>query len=348
MKKWLKQSAGSNSALIQAENISIGVGVADVEHICGRLFEERFSSYSREAYELAKERFEEFTVNYLAEIVGTDPCLLENIKDPGVQSAVMEAQCGFARSGDEDLGIILVELLVQRTGVINRDIKQLAFDEAIRVAQKLTLRHLRLVSLLFYFRNVTYRTRSYKELRDSWGIHLPPLVKDLDFSSSDAKYLLATGCAIHDIEPVSVIKAIKDGSPGLLQRGQLRSRREISEFLKVESEEPLLVPSERGPGPFEVNAQTEEEARELAKKAGLQSADTETLVSLMKSDLIGNTEIINDLAQAVPHGRELVRKWTQLGMSRLELTISGIAIAHSYCGQLYGKGFPGDIGTWIS
>lgn len=51
---------------------------------------------------------------------------------------LFSAQKEHARIGDEDLGDLLVQLLVDRTKVRDRNLVQIALNESLEVAPKLT------------------------------------------------------------------------------------------------------------------------------------------------------------------------------------------------------------------
>jgi hypothetical protein len=55
-----------------------------------------------------------------------------------MQYAVFTAQREFARSGDDQLGDILVDILVDRTKEPDRSLLQIVLNESLNVAPKLT------------------------------------------------------------------------------------------------------------------------------------------------------------------------------------------------------------------
>lgn len=69
---------------------------------------------------------------------------------------MFSAQEGFARSGEHDLETALVDLLVDRAGQQQRDLKTLVLNEAIGTLPKLTSLQRRVLAVCFLFTNVTY------------------------------------------------------------------------------------------------------------------------------------------------------------------------------------------------
>jgi hypothetical protein len=353
---WLRQRAGNNSQLVQANNVHYGISVKDAEYLCNRIFEEKFSYYSAAAFDTAKGRVQEFVLNYLAALNDKDPNVIENVADPGVQSALLEAESGFAKSGDENLGEILVSMLVERTKELERSPRQLAYNEALSVAQKLTSRHLNALSLLFFVRNVGFAALKpgWSDFATIFRAITEPISRDFVASASDIQYLIATSCCVWEggglSGGVSWGSAMHQRYPGLFNKG-LEKTPEVAKFLDRDGYQ-LIVPKHRLPGSnedsglYQVNFAAEPPLREFALREGISEEEVSELVALMNSTPMNVDEIQQLLLKEFPYLGPVVEVWQSTGLEGCIPSVIGIAIAHSNFKRLV-PAFNVDIGIWI-
>jgi hypothetical protein len=311
--------------------------------------EERFASHSEEAYRTAKERFEEFAFNYLKALTERTPQAIENLSDPGIQSAILEAEEGYAKTGDTNLGQILVEMLVKRTSETRRDVRQLALNEAIATAQKLATKHIDALSLLFFLRRVQVNLPTFQIFLQRIKALVEPVCESFaDFSESDAQYLEATGCVVRTLGSVSWPEAMKQKYPGYFHKGMLREETPaIDQILESATlrADALFQPSLHDPNMIRVNAITKDQARDLAELAGLER---EALVNLMSSYPLPNEEIIETLATAIPALSPVLERWSTVGVEALDISLTGIAIGHANFKKSVGGLFDAEIDVWIN
>jgi hypothetical protein len=347
---WFRQKAGNNSQLVQANTVNnnYGISVQDAEHICLRLIEEKFASHSQEAYQTAKGRFEEFAFNYLKALTEKSPQAIENLSDPGIQSSILAAEEGFAKSGDTNLGEILVEMLVKRTSEASRDVRQLALDEAISAAQKLAPKHLDALSVLFLFRRVHIGTSTLPQFFQSMRALIDPVAASFaSFSESDAQYLEATGCAVRTMGSASWPFGMKDKYPGYFHKGMIQEETPVVAEILENASNPngLFVPSLHDANMIRVNAVTKDEARELAVSSGLEP---ESLANLMTSYPLADQEITDILAREIPALSPIMERWSAVGFDSLDTSLTGIAIGHANFKRIAGSAFDAEINIWIN
>ncbi|WP_406372802.1 hypothetical protein OG788_21500 [Streptomyces sp. NBC_00647] len=347
---WLRQRGGDGAQLIQAQSVNYGISVQDAEHICLKLMQENLARYSQEAFDVARERVEEFAVNYLTELNKQAPESISNLKDPGVQSAVLDAESGFAKSGDEDLGEVLVEMLVTRTLGTDRNVLQLALNEGISVAQKLTSKHLAALSLVFFFKNLQANPTDTESLMGQIRSLIQPVCADFEnFTDSDSRYLVATGCAVQSIATVSWQEVMKQRYPGIYHRGFRPAETPSMEKILKEIEDPnaaasLFVMADEEF--YKVNAITKESAKTLGETAGL--TDTSSLIELMTHNPIPEAEISDALKREIPEFSSFLDAWQTLGFDSFDLSLTGIVVAHANMRRLAKDAFGARIGVWIN
>ncbi len=63
---------------------------------------------------------------------------LENAENPDFQRALFTVQKEYALTGDDELGDLLVDLLIDRTKQDNRSLLQIVLNESLSVVPKLT------------------------------------------------------------------------------------------------------------------------------------------------------------------------------------------------------------------
>jgi hypothetical protein len=339
---WQRQKAGDNSALLQARQINIGVGVEDVEYISKRMAAEVFSAHSRDAFQLMTERVEVFARTYLDQLLLESPEAVENIKDPGVQAAILEAESAYAKSGDDDLGALLVDILTKRTSAMDRNVVQLALSESINVAQKLTPQQYSSLSLIFLLRHVRFGAESVAALHRRWRENLDPVAAETAIGATDAQHLIATGCAI--LLPVSqpIPEAIWSTYPGLFCMG-------------IEADNPVikdLPPSYfqsclRDPEKMQVGSVDEESLANLMERMGASEAEKESLKNLLKLNPMSHSAITEELVKVAPSMQRVEAKWSNTLFPQLTLTSVGTVLAHSNLLRLTEGKFDADLEVFL-
>jgi hypothetical protein len=147
------QKSGDSSLNIQAEQINIGLSLEDVRTIAQDVYDANFYRLSGVAKEIAKDRAENILNKFLIELKDKNPEGFNMAQDPDFQSALFNVQKEYAKTGDDELGDILVDILIARTKETTRNIKQIVLNECIETAPKLTKNQyatLSIISLLRY------------------------------------------------------------------------------------------------------------------------------------------------------------------------------------------------------
>lgn len=149
------QKAGDQSTNIQTESIIINQGItyADVREIVLDVFRFNFIQLSQQAMDIAKARAEEITDKFLKQLERQHNEGITNAQDPDFQYALFTVQKEYARTGDENLGDLLVDLLVDRTKHDKRTILQIVLNESLSVAPKLTNDQIAALSIIFLVRH---------------------------------------------------------------------------------------------------------------------------------------------------------------------------------------------------
>ena len=108
-----EQSGGDSSVNIQAAgNVQLGLTYEEVRQAALDVFDANFHKLSLAAADIARSRAEHLVEEYLNRLQADAPEALSEMADPDMQYVLYTAQREYARQGDEDLGDLLVQLLV--------------------------------------------------------------------------------------------------------------------------------------------------------------------------------------------------------------------------------------------
>ena len=121
--KNLKQEGGEKSTNLQGQNVNIynGISYSDAKEIFKDLFSSNFLQLKYEAADLAQARAEEITEKFLDKLNSKSPESISQFKEPAMQDALFTTQKEFAKSGDQDLGDLLVDILIDRVQTKTRN-----------------------------------------------------------------------------------------------------------------------------------------------------------------------------------------------------------------------------------
>ena len=146
-----KQEAGDGSTNLQGQSIIIhqGISYSDAKEIALDVYKSNFIQLSQSAGELAQKRAEEITDNFLTKLKEDNEDAINSMQDPSMQSALYEIQKQYVKTGDKDLEELLVDILVERASVTERNLHQIVLDESLTIASKLTLEQMDALTLNF-------------------------------------------------------------------------------------------------------------------------------------------------------------------------------------------------------
>jgi hypothetical protein len=152
------QAGGEGSTNLQAgrDIVYHGVTAAEARQIVLDVYNANFLKLAGIAKDVAHDRAERVTRDYLEKLQAENPLGLNSVQDPDMLNSIFVAQKAFAYSGEEDLEKVLVDLLVDRSGQVDRELKTFALNEAIAVLPKLSIRQRKSIALWFFIRYTRY------------------------------------------------------------------------------------------------------------------------------------------------------------------------------------------------
>lgn len=297
------------------------------------------------AQDIASARAEQITNEFLQTLTESQPTSSNSLQDPDMQHALFQAQKEFARSGEDDLKVALVDLLAERAGQTERDLRTLALNEAIESAPKLTERQRRAVAWIFYLRYTRdiasgkpdlFYAR-FNQAVDALGVDLPT-------RHADFQHMEYVGVGTVSLSQIDFGAAVRSGSEGLFCNG-FESTEVDDELRKKLVSANLLTKSLRNPLKLQLNHLAEENLSEAVEKAGLTS-ELEEIKSLFTQWQLSDDEVANEATEQNPAVSTLRAAWdSDSGFRNMTLTSVGLALGHAYWSRLTGDSSP--LSIWL-
>lgn len=355
-----EQSGGDDSVNVQAGQdaaVYIGVTASEARDIALDVFRANFMELRGIAEDVARDRAERITHEFVEALQARNPEGLSSIQDPDMQMAIYNAQKGYACSGEEDLEATLIDLLVERSGQKSRDLKTLALNQAISCAPQLTVGQRKLVAVSFFVRNTRFMEQlSLPVFYQHIAENLIPLVDIESNRLIDCRYLQSAGVGAVSQFSLKLEEAFWQVYSGYLfngftrdqAEGQLRAYsfegRQIRECIEDRS---IFVPCIRNGNMLQVNAISLDNVRELQAIKGLSGrpGSAGPLETLCLHGRMSEMEIKEELVSHVPAIYKLFDHWDSSGLGSFDLTAVGIVIGHAYWNQITGSKVP--VNIWL-
>ncbi|MFF9350790.1 LPO_1073/Vpar_1526 family protein [Streptomyces sp. NPDC014734] len=340
-----RQTSGDNSTNYQiAGDLHSGLSYRDVKEIANDVFHQNFTHLATEAASIAEERARRICDKFLDRLTEESPESLGNARNPDFQRALFRVQEEFATTGDESLGDLLVDMLVDRSKQNGGSFRQVVLNEALKTAPRLTSTHVAVLGAVFMARYVNVSTNSipqlYATLREFWL----PLIKGLSHpSDANMGHIAYAGCGSISLGEVTFTQLFLQRYPGLLTLGFEEEQYPwVSEF----KDKGIVMPCLRNPAKLQVAAVS---LTDLENK--LSTIDSKGHADELQQLLEGNPmsgELIHAEIEALdPEFKRFAQTWGNSAMKSFDLTSVGIAIAHAHCRRLLGSVMP-SIDIWLS
>jgi hypothetical protein len=323
------QDSGADSVNLQAgRDISVNVGISATEvlQIAEHVFRSNFLTLSTQAANEAEKRAQDLLDEFMKRAAHLQ-LDLSPARSPDAQYALYSAQRDYARSGQQGLKGLLVDLLVNKFRAQHGSLHDIALSEAIETARKLTTTQVSALTACWLITRVVDNSITSLTDAKAWlTAHVGPFIDDLPIHVSEYEHIQYTGCGIISMGGTGVGGALVERYPGLFQRGQLPNA--INEKLwTLPDREVLFRPSVRTPNGYEVASSAEQSARELIASTG-HTELAEIYVALLKRN-ITDTEAEDELTSGNQTLSILVEKWRSSSIGNLSLSTVGIALAHA-------------------
>lgn len=230
-----EQRSGDNSTNIQAGEIAIyqGLTYAEVKTVALDVFRANFYELVGKAKEVARERAEEITEKFLRKLFAENPKGSLKADDPDFQYSLFTVQKEFAKTGDKDLGDLLVDILVDRSKHEQRDLIQIVLNESLKTAPKLTTDQLAALSIIFIMRYSRHTAvTNHHFLGQFFDTFIMPFLDKLNKKMTCYQHLELCGCGSLSIGGFNIIENLGNIYQGLFIKGFDHSHIPNIELLK--------------------------------------------------------------------------------------------------------------------
>lgn len=343
-----KQDAGDNSTNLQGQQVVVnqGISYSDAKEIANDVFKANFIELKQEAAVIAQERAEEVTEKVISELNERHPDSIREFEQPAMQDALFNVQKQYAISGDQDLGDLLVDILVDRASEPKRNMVQIVLDESLSIAPKLTIEQFDTLTLNFLL--VSTRridVKNYEELIAHFKKRIIPFVENLSESHSDFTHIEYLGCG-----------HVRAGNYGQLEQRLRETYKAFfsSGFTQEELEAEIgeghnltgiIIPCFHDESKMQIGVRDESVLEHIANQNNLDQAIVAKLKQYFTKTTQSQNDIKNMLLEAIPEMEKIFDIWNKSSFNKLELTSVGIAIAHANYRRRTGETM--DLSIWI-
>jgi hypothetical protein len=343
-----KQDAGDNSTNLQCQQVIVyqGISYSAAKEIANDVFKANFIELKQEAAVIAQERAEEVTEKVISELNERHPDSISEFEQPAMQDALFNVQKQYAISGDQDLGDLLVDILVDRASEPKRNMVQIVLDESLSIAPKLTIEQFDTLTLNFLLVSTQRMgVKNYDELIAHFKKRIVPFVENLSDTHSDFTHIEYLGCG-----------HVRAGNYGQLEQ---RLRETYKAFfssgfsedeLKAEigdshNLEGIIIPCFHDASKLQFGVRDDSILEHIANQNGLDQTVVAKLKQYFTKTTKNQNEIKSMLLEAIPEMEKIFDIWNKSSFNQLELTSVGIAIAHANYRRRTGETM--DLSIWI-
>lgn len=342
------QEGGENSSNFQGQtvNVQYGISYRDAKEIALDVFKSNFIQLKNEAAEIAKQRAEEITENFLGKLNEKAPEAIQEFNQPGLQDALFTAQKEFAKSGDKELGDLLVDILVDRANSPVRNMVQIVLDEALKTAPRLTVQQMDTITLNFLLtQTVNPGLVNLDQFKQYLLEDILPFVENTTKERSSYNYIEYLGCG-----------HIRAGNYGQLENNLLKRYKAMfqkgfskdefgAEAGPFEEYNSFIIPCFHDPTKFQLNRLDDSGLENAMTEKNLNDEQKTKLRAIWNKFSMQQQEIKEFLIKIDAKMETVFDVWQNSQFNAMELTSVGIAVAHANYRRKTGKTL--DLTKWI-
>ena len=341
------QEVGAGALAIQAGgNVIVGISAADARAIALDVAKATFYELTGAARDTMSARVEEITEKVISQIERDYPEGLKKAVDPDFQHALYTVQKNYGRTGDVDLGDLLVDLLVDRSKQDKRDFLQIVLNESLEVVPKLTSGQVANLALLFL---CCYTTNNGVVNDVQLGLYFDknilPLTDRLVKSSPSFQHLQFTGCGSVQMISRLLEDALQTQYKGLFSNGFTREQADI-ELLPIRTRRRFLMDCVNKQGNLQVRAQNSAALMSMYEEHGVDEGTRKKIDRLFEMGQMSQAEVRAKCVALRGYMKQVFAFWASCEMKSFTLTSVGIAIGHANMKRIAGEF--SDLSQWIN
>jgi hypothetical protein len=331
-----------------------------IEQIVSALAQQ-LPAYAKIAREIVDARLDEFNRSLLRRFAHLDLANPNAFKDPDFLYAVTRAQHGYARSGEKEIGDILIDLISERSRVNSRDRLSLTLDAAVETASTLTLNEFAALSVVFFLRYASVMYAGNIEwLARYFSKNLDPFVNDISREASSYYYIESQQCGTIGSSPWRLEDLLKTKFAGTFSRGFTWEDVEqcffqnhlagdtdpIDELVIRQELEQFVIPCFNNTHKLQFNVANEVALKFYLANCPFSDIDKTSILELVSRNIdFDYKRAIDQICEIYPIFSTIGVLWENTPLQNLTLTARGIAIGHANLCRAGGEVL--DLGNWI-
>jgi hypothetical protein len=344
------QAVGDGSTALQAGGnvviTQVGLSYTEVRDVALDVFRSNFYQLAGPAMETAKARATEITEDFLKKLQAEHPDGFKKGQDPDFQHALFTVQKEYARTGDKDLGDLLVDLLVDRSKQDQRDILQIVLNESLATAPKLTETQLSVLAIIFLFRYTQNQgIGNHDLLAKYFDQHVLPFSERLVKNPSCYQHLEFTGCGSIQMGEISLEQVLEQTYQGQFLKGFEASEIQTRD-VTVGMDSRFFIPCLNNPAKFQVRANNRKTLEQSIDANAISADDKAKILALFDVEKMSHAEIRETCIKLRPYMEKVFDTWSDSSMKSFTLTSVGMAIGHANIKRLIGEF--ASLSIWIN
>lgn len=343
------QEVGPEAIAIQAGgsvNLIVGVTYSEARAIALDVAKSTFQELTGKARDTMSARVEEITNKVIEKLQSDFPQGLAQATDPDFQHALLTVQKEYGRTGDEDLGDLLVNLLIDRSKQEQRSIKQIVLNESLVTAPKLTEGQLANLAVMFRMRYSRHLLAgNHAQFGAFLDKNIQPFVTKMVKNTANFQHLEFAGCGSVQMGEATLEEAFRNNYGGLFSKGFEGSELEKQSVMNG-LDARLFINCLNNSSKLQVNALSKNALEQKLKEYAVGFEDAHKIEELYVSSLMTDGEIRQKVTEIRPYMATVFEYWSGSDMKSFNLTSVGIAIGHANIKRVAGEF--GDLSIWIN
>lgn len=272
----------------------------------------------------------------------------QSFRDPDFLYLVNRAQSAYARSGDETVRDTLVDLIDNRSKQTERNRLTLSLNEAVETASVLTRNEFAALSLCFLLKNTRNHTvLSIDTFINYYETHIDPLIPDMPEDEASYSYIEAQRCGSISVMTHDLRNILMTSYGGIFNNGF--DKWQITDHLPDNYKDAintlLIRPCINDHSKMQFDAANKEAFDLILHNIGIEPEIMTNAWNMFTGTFWSEDELLERLNGRIATIDKLFRIWATTPLRNLNLTSTGIAIAHANLVRV--ADWKSDLSIWI-
>ncbi len=351
------QKVSENGVAIQSgRDTNIGINAQQMSVIMETLAKQ-LPAYAVMAREIVDARLKDLEERLLQPFAEDKEARAQAFNDPDFQYLLTRGQHAYARSGDNGIKEVLVDLIVERSKQSERSLLALSLNDAVEKSAILTANEFAEITLCFFMHSVNLTLWvPPSKLSEFISSVINPLLPLISHSNVSYTYMQSHGCgSVLQIAQTNFDDLFRAKFSMVFYRPLMIADaidglgRDL--FNKMAEHKLICAIASGGAGGISnidsvvFNAASRHFFENSLSEVGFDSQTKEKIKILADACMLGATEFQKKISDELPNFDMFKEAWDNTPMKNFTLTTTGIAIGHANFQRLSKMSIPLD--TWI-